>query len=344
MAKVTNEKIVIDASSRVFYASYYIEGLYRVFGKKNVSFAGKGFSGLERRSEAFAFEHYFAFPHITGDGSATRYVVDFCDPPDINPSAYRWCDVYGKLNFNPGMTDPAHLGKIKPLPPAFGIRVWNACETVRHAFANFLRCGMRPLKPKKEYFRDYYIAFLRPRLSAYFRLRGKSQRNYIFLVSTLWPDDDETNRQRKLFLETAKATGLEVEGGFIAQRDHRLYERYRDWVVARPFSAVEFIGNMARSAFVFSTDAVHNCLGWKLGEYLALGKAILSTPVSNTMVPALEHGRHVFFAKDGGALSDAVRTLASDDQLRQTLEAGAAEYFDRYASPEAVIRNLTARK
>lgn len=52
-------KIIIDPTSRILYASFYIEGLYQVFGKKNVTFSAKYFSDLKREKEAFAFEHYF---------------------------------------------------------------------------------------------------------------------------------------------------------------------------------------------------------------------------------------------------------------------------------------------
>ena len=39
----------------------------------------------------------------------------------------------------------------------------------------------------------------------------------------------------------------------------------------------------ARSAVVFNCPAVHGCLGWKLGEYLTLRKAIISTDLGRRL-------------------------------------------------------------
>ncbi|RZJ25481.1 MAG: hypothetical protein EOO48_13630, partial [Flavobacterium sp.] len=69
-------KVEIDCTSRMLYASYYIEGLYEVFGRENVRFSRKPFLELQRAREEFAFEHYFAFLTTDRVGKTTRYIVD----------------------------------------------------------------------------------------------------------------------------------------------------------------------------------------------------------------------------------------------------------------------------
>ena len=59
-----SERIIIDASSRILYSSYYIKGLYEVFGKKNVSFGRKHFKNLTRKKKLYSFQHFFAFVRI----------------------------------------------------------------------------------------------------------------------------------------------------------------------------------------------------------------------------------------------------------------------------------------
>ena len=44
---------------------------------------------------------------------------------------------------------------------------------------------------------------------------------------------------------------------------------------------------------MLNTPGVSGCLGWKLGEYLALGKAIISTPIQRQLLADLEHGTHI---------------------------------------------------
>ena len=92
--------VLIDASSRILYASYYIQGLYEVFGKKNVSFSSRYFKDLKRDSIEYSFEHYFTFVLIDAEKNLKKIVIDFCDPPDINSTAYKWCDAYAKINLN----------------------------------------------------------------------------------------------------------------------------------------------------------------------------------------------------------------------------------------------------
>jgi hypothetical protein len=334
-------KAIVDASSRIFYASFYIEGLYEVFGRSGVSFAAEPFKALRRESGEFAFEHYFAFIVSDGAGKSKRYVVDFCDPPDISPKAYAWCDVYGKVNFDPDSTSPEFLPKLRPMPPGFGIRIWNFPETAFYAVSNFVRCGLRPLKPWKSFFRDYYDQYGRPSLPDYVRLRGKSRKGYVFLASTLWPDDERTNRNRKTFLQTARECGLETEGGFYALPDHPHYADYRHWVYDKPYSSENYISKMAVSSMAFNTPAVHGCYGWKLPEYLAMGKAIVSTPFIALSTP-LEHEVHLHVVDGADQLSAAVRLLSGDDAYRMRLESNAGKYFDGFVSPGRVVEALLA--
>ena len=53
------EKIYIDPSTRILYASYYIEGFYEVFGRKNVSFSDKYFKKLIRKKMIFRSNIFF---------------------------------------------------------------------------------------------------------------------------------------------------------------------------------------------------------------------------------------------------------------------------------------------
>ena len=88
---------------------------------------------------------------------------------------------------------------------------------------------------------------------------------------------------------------------------------------------------------VFNTPAVHNCHGWKLGEYLAMGKAIISTPLSNELPAQMEHGKNIYLISESEDFKSALLKLLSDSEYRNTLEEGAKAYYLKYASPEAVI-------
>jgi glycosyltransferase involved in cell wall biosynthesis len=92
---------------------------------------------------------------------------------------------------------------------------------------------------------------------------------------------------------------------------------------------------------VFNTPAVHGCHGWKLGEYLALGKAIISTDLSNLLPEPLVHGQDIHFSSpDVDDLRAAIELLKDDVPYRQRLERSARTYWERHLSPAAVMSRI----
>jgi glycosyltransferase involved in cell wall biosynthesis len=98
--------------------------------------------------------------------------------------------------------------------------------------------------------------------------------------------------------------------------------------------------NIRRSAFVFNTPAVWNCHGWKLGEYFALGKAIISTPLSNDMPVPLIHGENIHFVKTSDDIQKAIEMISESKEYRLKLEEGAYKYWQKYLTPKSVIQRI----
>lgn len=102
----------------------------------------------------------------------------------------------------------------------------------------------------------------------------------------------------------------------------------------------QYIANIKKSAFVFNSPAAWACHGWKLGEYLAMGKAIISTPFINEMPEAMIHGENILFVETESEMRDAVNLLLSDDTLRRKLQNGAEKYYEKWLKPEIIIGKL----
>ena len=97
------------------------------------------------------------------------------------------------------------------------------------------------------------------------------------------------------------------------------------------------------SMFVFHTPAVHQCHGWKLGEYFAMGKAIVSTPISNRLPFPFEDGNHLLVVHDHDELVAAIIRLSKDEDLRQRLEASSRNIYKQYSSPVAVMHHVISK-
>ncbi|GLB48207.1 hypothetical protein [Neptunitalea lumnitzerae] len=336
----TPAKVYIDPRSRILYASFYIQGLYEVFGKQQVSFSAHPFTALDKDNEAFSFEHYFAFV-IDENGTEKRYIVDFCDPPDISKNAYQWCHAYAKINFNPAETAPQFLEKLVHIPPSFGIRIWSAPKTALMAITNYIRCKKAKFQFPKKYFKDYYHQHKRNVLADYQNTlhSNSNKKPYVFMIASLWKDENcvaETNERRHQFMRICKQLPIIFEGGFWATPEHPQYKTYKEDCFDTPYPTTAYIAKTKASYMVFNTPAVHFCHGWKLGEYLAMGKAIITTPLYNKLPKALP----CIEINDEASLKKAIQTLIESTATKNQLEKEATEYYLNYVQPKAVIAKL----
>lgn len=97
-----------------------------------------------------------------------------------------------------------------------------------------------------------------------------------------------------------------------------------------------------RSWFVFSTPSVIGCHGWKLGEYLCEGKAIVSTPLNNVMPGDFESGVQYIEVKTPQEMEEAIIRLRDDAELVNRLKRNAFKYYNDWVSPESAVKRVFA--
>jgi len=324
-------QITLDPLTNVYYASFYMQGLIDIFGASNINYRNAPFLSLKSRTYAFNFV-------IVKKGIETRITIDFEDFDTIDLSCYHWCDVYGKVNTHWAKTPNADYPKIVSLAPGFGIRLWNWKETAYHAMFNLIKS--KNYRNARKFLGKYKRQrVLRLPISAYTPEPAKD--HYIFHVSTLWQNDaynqndEKVNAPRANFMEACKAMPeIEFEGGFYFTQQHPLNPRFKELAFHHYLSPAIYLQKTKESCVVFNTPAFWNCHGWKLGEYLALGKAIISTPLSNDLPEPLVHGENIhFISNDKKEMEDAIRLLVEDKTYRNKLEQGARAYYLRNATP-----------
>ncbi len=110
------------------------------------------------------------------------------------------------------------------------------------------------------------------------------------------------------------------------------------------YSINDYINKIKSSSFVFNTPAVFDCHGWKLGEFLAMGKAIISTPILNELPEKLTHSENIHIITDDSELENAIKTLLNDQNYKRHLEANAKAYYEKHASPKSVIKYILEYK
>ena len=309
------------------YYSYYLLGLSRLGQRvlpRRAGFPELGQHGL-------ALETVESIPR--------RIFISASDGPGLNSVAMNWCDVYAKVNLD--VADLEKQPRCLAIGPSFPIRFLGPARAFFQSLGHYGRCRGRVEVPR-EHFANYYRQ-IRDRFPLDAYQPEPSDSNYVFFASTLWTKEQETNRYRANFVKACRLVpGLTLEGGFVPRRSGRV-PGFEEVSTSRRYPPWEYLSKIKRSSVVFNTPAVSSCHGWKLGEFLALGKAIISTPLSRALPAELENGVHLHYV-DGSidSIREAVDHLARDPEYRRHLEIQARAYYLRYLSPERVIERALA--
>ena len=307
----------VSATLNALYYGFYVEGLRRAFGR-----VGWMRPPMAEAKPGLAF--------VVGD---RRVYICAEDSPSIDPEALDWCDVYAKVNARTPL--PA---KVLAIGPSFGVTAWNRPRSVAAAMSSIaFRSQRRPLDNVADLRRQ-----VRYRLPERALVPGVTDPARVFFAGTIWRREAATNQARAAFLRAVRARPeLHLEGGF-APRSDDLDHDFDDLIAPR-VDYPAYVEATRRSAFVFNTPAVLDCHGWKLGEFLALGKAIISTPLVNEMPAPFVAGTHFHPADPTPVALDAAIDDLAEPAYRQHLERNARRYYDEYLTPEAVIRRIIGR-
>ncbi|SDB21855.1 hypothetical protein SAMN03097699_0147 [Flavobacteriaceae bacterium MAR_2010_188] len=321
-------KIYVDPSCDILYSSFYIYGLQQVYGKKQIKFISKYFKDFKHDN------HFFAFV-VVNNKSIKKIIIDFTDSSNIDEKVLNWCDVYGKINLEENLE---YSEKIVAIGPSFGIQIYNPIETVFIAIKNFIKSSSR-IPNKRRFFSDYRSQLKRPSYSDYLPERTKP--NFIFFLSSLWKREISTNSYRSNFIKACKENqNIEFKGGF-APRSKNDIQGFEENTLGDRMSIDEYLHNTKLSILVFNTPAVKSCHGWKLAEFLCLGKAIITTPLSRVMPGSIIAGVH--YLQSDGSKSDIslkIESLVNDSAKRLALETNARKYFMENLEPKIVIQKL----
>ena len=328
-------RVYIDPRANIEYSAYYIQGLYEVFGRRNVTFSLDHFATLPDYTNLNFIIH-------TGD-SSVKYTVDYNDVCAVNKTAYAWCNYYGKINLRAGLFDD-YQQKIVNIPPGFGIRIWGLLPSLWVCFRNMVQTGFY----SKRFVSGYIKQIRHLPITAY--TPDSAKLDYAFSFNTLWNSDewiknDETvNQMRYNFYKAiTEQPGVRSEVGFIYSMKRNTNALFQQFVTDKWIPKKEYLQKTKQSVLVFNTPAWDLCHGWKLAESLALGKAIISTPLANELPVDLTHGQHIHFTT--GTVTDtkqAIERLLTNRIYRESLEKAARRYYTEFVQPRMVIKQLTA--
>ena len=185
-------------------------------------------------------------------------------------------------------------------------------------------------------------------------MKSASEANYVFHASTLWYSKGTmvtTNEYRGAFMRACQKAKIELEGGFFYVEGQAVldeapdYPKYKDiygdLIYTQRLSMDDYIKKTKESFVVFNTPSVCDCHGWKLAEYLCMGKVIISMPLTREMTgEGLVHGENIHFVNSLEKIYDAVLRIKNDITYRENWEKDARRYYEKWLAPEVVVKRL----
>ena len=344
-------KIFIDPRFQINYSSYYIKGITLLYGADITEWRIID-SELLRINDMEDFRRGMACVIEFEDGSMKNIFIDTNDGNNIHERFYSWSDLYAKINL--ADNDEAKE-KVLGIGPSFSVRLWNPVKTIWMGLRYYsIARGKSYCISFKDYLLNYWYTYWR-RLdySWYEKHDYEEDDDYVFALSTLWYDPltyETTNKMRGVFARCCQKMFTKFEGGFfyianpIVIKQFPKYkeylEQYGDILIKKRIGMKEYITKQRKSAVVFNTPSVSGCHGWKLGEYLAMGKCFISMPLNNVMPGNFTDWEQCLFVRNEEELCNAVSTLRDDSNKRRELKHGARKYFEKYLAPEVVISRI----
>jgi hypothetical protein len=347
---------------RLYYqsASPHIQQLYTGFRLLH----GSGFLRLsqERRRSPVAYSS--DAPHLRDAGHAhldvlvggkLRLHFDTHDAEELALSELDRCDFYFKRSWQPTLVNslpPEQRSRVLPL----GLN-YRVLPDVVDLFA--LRRALNLTGLSRATLRGFKQALdvnnqfgFQPRLRMMQAAPDlRADPNVLFLVAAYDPYDDPSRSQEKIddriFINETRARcirllkdalGPRFTGGFSPSR--YATEEYPDLVVAgESTSQLQYLRTLSSFPICVATTGLHGSTGWKLAEYVAFSKAILSERLIYVVPGALAPGNnYIEFTSPEECLNGAVR-LIEDVALRQKLMQSNAAYYRDYLRPDALVRN-----
>lgn len=337
--------IRMDPDGRLNYASFYIYALQN-HKQCQAIFHHNSFKHLPPRLMCFLFEMEF-------EKKIVKVAIDFHDSRDIELHSLIWADYYFKINLHsietleslrsqiltqfPENEVNKEWSKVRLINPSFGIKIFSLPFTIQLILSFAFRNGLN--HRLTNYMRDLLSLYIK-RVPISYYTKGESLENYIFHVSSLWAQSTSyINLARARFIRCCKAAKCRFEGGFInigyeIDNIPDLQELMYD---NKKLTIKQYIKNIKQSSIVFNNPSVAYCHGWKLAEYFALGKAIISLPFSNDICLNAIDGEHYLLANnEQDEICKKVNYLLENKSIRQHLEKNARELWEKELSPSRI--------
>ena len=295
---------------------------------------------------------------VSGEGSGERDIaIDLLDRSDVfNHSALAHCTLYFKRNFYPAHLDalPESLRiKVHPFGLNFACRTAYSTRRILTSFAprlagSFLRYGLFDRKTLREEVAKLAQYVSSPEISVFEEPPETLLEPTVVFQTRVWqevitPDSPvEINDGRaNLVRALQKGLGSRFVGGLVATPF--ALEHYPDAVSSASGRRSSYIEMSKRSLVGIYTRGLHHSLAFKLPEYLAASKCIVSDPQRNQLPEPLVPLKHYLVFRTPDECVSLCEDILANPALARAMRQAAWQYYREHVRPDAHIRQLLER-
>lgn len=352
-------KVTIYADSNGTHLHQIYTGLYLLQQQKKIRLCLRPGT---RETKSRPNRQFLAI-RIEDKNSSAKCIFDLQDSCKLGlPDSLDWCDVYFKRSLEKNTLidiDPISAKKIQPF--GFNYQVVSSSKAffMQRIMLEIISRPYNPLAKKngfhisniKEYFEAAWKVGSSPLPGPDMLRPGRPNVNGgILFQCRLWDPDQvalhnkedthNVNMQRiELIRKLKKEFGKSFTGGI----QHNSYaEKIAPELIIDTRSdakRINYIEMVKQSAIVISTAGLLGSNGWKLGEYIALGKCIVSEPITTKLPGVFEAGQHYASYKTTDSCLEELVILIQDKSRIEKFSNNSTDYYHRFLEPAALMQN-----
>lgn len=300
-------------------------------------------------------------------GRSMRMCVDLHDGPAIlSPEGLDRCDLYYKRSLHPStlaQLSDRDRARIRPV----GLNCFLVGDQDHDLWRRLLlerrlrQASGRPLpraevRPRLRYLASVYrkpwwpSSLRRACLARASDLVAPPQRDLsdvVVMQARVWSREDAPhaadrepmNEQRaELVRVLRRAFGRRFQGGLVPSELARA--RFDDCLSTLPTDQTAWLALVREARVGVVTLGLHGSIPWKLPEYLAASRCVVSERFEHVLTAPLESGRHVEYFGTLDECAGACERLLSDPGRARAMQAANADYYARFVSPQALVARM----
>jgi len=274
---------------------------------------------------------------VNGD---TRLYYDCHDSHEIDEAAALEVDRYLKRSYAADKIPGSLKHKVFPLGFNYQVLLRDADDFERQRRSEF-----------NQGTDGSHVSYFRPTIEKMCSAPRAHEPRILFMTRA-WdpfdnPDRSDEKIQERVRINDSRARCLELLrsefgerflGGFL-QTDFAV-EKYGHVLLAdnAAYEKGTYVELLRRYPICIATTGLHGSIGWKMGEYVAFSKAIVSEPLQFEVPGDFKPGENYLEFDEPEQCVNAVHELLSDAALRDEMMRRNHAYYNCYLRPDAMIR------